>query len=115
MSYSQRLVPLGAALLASLASASAATITLPASAALPPGSSSTRGFVVRAAQAPADVTIANNAIRAAKQINGILTDATGAAVPDEAFPGPEPGGAYALDTINFERDGVEVELYCSVY
>jgi hypothetical protein len=33
----------------------------------------------------------NNAIRARKQINGTLTDAAGAPIPNEAVPGSEAG------------------------
>ena len=111
MSLSRRLVPFGVALLASLGSASAAAVTLPASAALPPGSSTTRGFVVRTAQAPEEAVVANNSIRATRQINGTLTDAGGALIPNEAIAGPETGGAFFVETLNFERDGEPVDLF----
>ena len=55
-------------------SAQAATNTLPSSAALPLGSASSRGFVVRTVQAPATPALLNNSIRALRQINGSLKD-----------------------------------------
>ncbi|MFO1461138.1 MAG: hypothetical protein U1G08_17250 [Verrucomicrobiota bacterium] len=66
--------------------------------------------MIRSAQAPADAVVANNAIRALKQINGTLTDASGVLIPNEAAPGSEAGGAYAVDTVNFEKDGAEVDI-----
>jgi len=70
-----------------------ATNTLPASAALPLGSASDRGFMVRTVQAPVDAAVLNNSIRALKQINGTLKDADGNPVPNEAIPGPAPTAA----------------------
>ncbi|MBN9688895.1 MAG: hypothetical protein J0M24_01540 [Verrucomicrobia bacterium] len=103
-------LPGGFAILASLAVAQAATVNLPSSIALPAGSSTSRGFVVRVAQAPAEATVANNAIRAYKQINRTLTDSSGTLVPDVAFGGPEAGGSYAVDTINFEKEAGDIFL-----
>ena len=88
----------------------AATINLPASAALPPGSATTRGLTVRTVQAPFEAPVANNAIRALKQINGTLTDAAGVAIPNEAAAGPDAGGAFTVDTVNFERESLEVSI-----
>ena len=106
-----RIIPIGVAAVVSLTAANAASpINLPESAALPAGSSSTRGFLIRSVQAPADAVVANNAIRALKQINGTLTDASGALIPNEATAGSEAGGAHAVDTVNFEKDGAEVNI-----
>src|SRR5690606_2230837 len=48
--------------------------------------------------------IPNNYIRAVRQINGSLTDASGTLVPKEATPGPNPDGSYITPNANFERD-----------
>ena len=77
----------------------AATNSLPASAALPLGSSSTRGFAVRTLQGPAEPALANNILRALRQLNGTLTDTNGVAVPNQAFPpdsGPSPHPSFPL-------------------
>jgi hypothetical protein len=87
-----------------------ATIALPPSAALPLGSSTTRGFQVRTAQAAADAALVNNSIRAMKQINGTLTDSAGNLVPNEAVAGPEAGGSYAATTLSYERDAQQIDL-----
>jgi hypothetical protein len=84
------------------ASLYAAGIDLPANVAVPPGSVTDRGFTVRTVQAPQLPALANNSVRAIKQLNGTLTDETGALVPNEATPGPNAGGAFYTDTLNFE-------------
>ncbi len=84
--------------------ARAATVLLPATAANPLGSSTTRGFVVRSAQAPSDVSVANNLLRAIRQLDGTLVDSEGTPIPSESLPGPNAGGSYFIDEINFERD-----------
>ena len=95
---------------AAFTTVNAATNSLPASAALPLGTGAARGFIVRTAQAPQDSTVANNLIRALKQINGTLTTAAGAAVPNEAVAGPNPDGSYAVDTVDFEKDAAAFDL-----
>ncbi|HKS38790.1 MAG TPA: hypothetical protein VJW76_16465 [Verrucomicrobiae bacterium] len=99
-----RIAALGLALLALIPSARGATNTLPSAAAGAPGSSSTRGLIVRSAQAPADAGVANNSIRAIKQLNGTLLNTSGGTITNEAGAGPNPGGSYYVDTINFEKD-----------
>ncbi len=93
------------AVLGALQSAQAGITTnnLPASAQLPISGSTERGFIVRAVQGPAEPALANNGVRALRQINGTLVDAAGVAVPDESFPGPltSPAGATLVDTVNF--------------
>lgn len=89
----------------------AAPIELPASAALPLGTSSNRGFVVRTLQAPAEPVLGNNALRAVRQLNGTLVDNTGAPVPNEAVAGPDTGGSYFLDLIAFEKDAAGLDIY----
>jgi hypothetical protein len=100
--------------LAALQSAQAGITTnnLPASAQLPVSGSTERGFIVRAVQGPAEPALANNGVRALRQINGTLVDAAGVAVPDESFPGSltSPAGASLVDTINFELDGSPVDV-----
>lgn len=99
-------VPITAsALLCALSAYAGGTNNIPASLAGAAGSYSNRGFIVRAAQAAETAEVNNNYIRAIRQLNGTLTDSTGAAIADESTPGPESGGAYYVDTINFERDG----------
>ncbi|MFZ9854337.1 MAG: hypothetical protein ACO3I0_04400 [Limisphaerales bacterium] len=105
-----RYLPVGASFLALMASGHAAAVNLPATSALPPGSSTTRGFIVRSIQAPAESTVGNNGIRAYKQINGTLADSAGALIPNVAFGGAEAGGAFAVDTINFEKEGAQIDL-----
>jgi hypothetical protein len=95
---------------AALVSAHAATVTLPASAAAPLGSSTTRGLIVRSVQAPSDVAVANSFLRATRQLNGTLTDGEGNAVPDEALPGPNADGSYFIDEISFEREGQVLDV-----
>ncbi|HOW65943.1 MAG TPA: hypothetical protein PK256_11685, partial [Verrucomicrobiota bacterium] len=90
--------------------ARAATVTLPSDAAAPPGSASNPGFLVRSVQAPPDAIVANNILRAVKQLNGTLTDADGAPVPNEAIAGPNIDGSYNVDLINFEKDGAEIPV-----
>jgi len=93
-----------------MASGHAAAVNLPATSALPPESSTTRGFLVRTAQAPTEASAGNNGIRAYRQINGTLADSAGKLIPNVAFGGPEAGGAYAVDTINFEKEGNQIDL-----
>ena len=102
------------AVLAALQSAQAGITTnnLPASAQLPASGSTERGFIVRVAQGPAEPALANNGVRALRQINGTLVDAAGVAVPNEALPGSvtSPAGATLVDTVNFELDGSPVDV-----
>ena len=102
------------AALAALQSAQAGTTTnnLPASAQLPVAGSTERGFIVRVAQGPAEPALANNGVRALKQINGTLVDASGAVVPNEATAGSvtSPAGAHLVDTVNFELDATPVDI-----
>ncbi len=88
----------------------AATNDLSASLALPLGSSSVRGFVVRTAQAPETAVVGNSLLRAIKQLNQTLVDADGVLIPNEAFPGPAADGSYATDTLDFEVDGNSVDI-----
>ena len=85
-----------------------AAVTLPASAALATNTVSNPGFVVRTAQAPIDVPVANNYLRATRQINGILTDAGGILVSNVALPGPEAGGVYFANNVSFEKEANSV-------
>jgi hypothetical protein len=87
-----------------------AAVTLPASAALPTNSVSNPGFVVRTAQASTNYVVANSFTRALRQINGLLTDAGGAAVTNVAIPGTNSLGAYHTDLVDFERDGFVVDI-----
>ena len=105
-----RYLPVGASFLALMASGHAAAVNLPATSALPSGSSTTRGFLVRSVQAPTESTVGNNGIRAYKQINGTLADSAGKLIPNVAFGGAESGGAFAVDTINFEKEGAQIDL-----
>jgi len=66
--------------------ARAATTVLPIEAAAPTNSSTTRGFIVRSAQGPQTPPLANSIVRALKQLNGTLTDASGTSVTNEAVP-----------------------------
>ncbi|HUS35780.1 MAG TPA: hypothetical protein VM680_10560 [Verrucomicrobiae bacterium] len=99
-----------AGVIASIGSAKAAATALPASAALPIGSSTERGFLVRTVEGPATPLLANSSIRATKQLNGTLTDATGALVPNEAVPGSNADGSHNVDLISFEKDGLDFDL-----
>ena len=94
----------------SLGQLAAATNSLPASFALPLGSSSSPGFLVRTAQAPETATVGNSLLRAIKQVDGKLTDATGAAIPNEAIPGTGADGSYVTGTINFEVEGNPADI-----
>ncbi len=87
----------------------AATNTLPATLALPLGSSTTRGVSVRTVQGPAEPALANNVLRALRQLNGTLTDTNGVAVANEAVP-PSTGAAYTVGAVNFEKDAAEVDV-----
>jgi hypothetical protein len=91
-------------------SAIAGTTALPSGLALNPSTSSNRGFVVRTYQAPAETVVGNNFIRALSQINGTLKDTNGVAIPNDAILGPEVGGAYYVDTIDFERNAAPFEI-----
>ncbi len=88
----------------------AGTTELPPSLAGAPGSASNRGFVVRSVQAPVDAVLTHNSLRAIRQLHGTLTDEAGTPIPNEATPGPEPGGVYYVDTVNFERDGLPYDI-----
>jgi hypothetical protein len=96
-------------LLASVGWSQAASVTLPANSVVPASSVAERGFTVRTVQAPQETVVANNVVRATRQLNGTLTDATGALVPNEATPGPN-AGAYFTDTINFEKDAAPFDI-----
>ena len=61
----------------------AGTTALPAGLALNPSTSSNRGFVVRAFQAPAGTAVDNNFVRALAQINGTLKDVTGTLIAND--------------------------------
>ena len=86
-----------------------AAVTLPASAALATNTISNPGFVIRTAQAPIDVPVANSYLRATRQVNGILTDAGGILVSNVALPGPEAGGVYFANYVSFEKDSLSVD------
>src|SRR5688500_1758488 len=88
----------------------AASVTLPADSAVPASSVSQRGFTVRTVQGPDTPPLANNAVRAIRQLNGTLVDETGAPVPNQAIPGPNAGGVYFADMINFERDAAPFDV-----
>ncbi len=88
----------------------AGTTALPAGLALNASTSSNRGFVVRAFQAPAGTAVDNNFVRALAQINGTLKDATGTLIPNDSTPGGEAGGRHFVDTVNFEREGAPFDL-----
>src|SRR4051812_3938768 len=101
----QTQLALVAGLVASAFGAHAAATALPSSAALPLGSSTTRGMLVRSVQGPATPPLANSQVRATKQLNGTLTDASGLLVPNEANGGPNSDGSYNVDLVHFEKDG----------
>jgi hypothetical protein len=79
-------------------------VTLPVSAAFPPGSGANPGFVVKTVQAAPEAVIDNTYLRAVRQLNGTLTDAGGAPVPDISEPGPQPGGVTYADTVEFAEE-----------
>ena len=79
-------------------------VTLPASAALPAGSGTGPGFVVKTAQAPPEAVIDNTYLRAIRQLNGTLTDSEGAPIDDISEPGPQPGGVTHADTVDFAEE-----------
>jgi len=79
-------------------------VTLPVSAAYPPGSASAPGFVVRTAQAPDDAVVDNTFLRAIRQLNGTLTDAEGTPIPDVAEAGPQPGGLTFTEVVDFAEE-----------
>jgi hypothetical protein len=103
------LFSLGATLIV-LATARAATNTLPDSALQALGSANTRGFVVRTVQAPMDAAIPHGYGRAIQQLNGTLHDSSGIPVPNEAIPGPNADGSYDVEVINFERDATPIDV-----
>ena len=105
----QLTIPLAIGLLAALPG-HAASVALPASAALPISSASDPGFIVRCAQAGSDVVVANSGIRALKQIDGTLTDADGNLVANVALPGPDPGGVFFTSWVNFEKDAAMFDV-----
>ncbi|MEI6342003.1 MAG: hypothetical protein WCR07_08600 [Verrucomicrobiota bacterium] len=88
----------------------AGTTTLPASLALDPSTSTDRGFAVRVVQAPPDTQIGNSYLRAIRQLNGTLVDASGNPVSNDAVAGPEAGGLSHVDAVNFERDAIPFDL-----
>ena len=106
MNLQRTFVPLAGLLAFSVAEAAITTNTLPTTASLPATGSTTRGFVLRSLQGPAEPPLANNSVRALRQINGTLTDTNGVLVPNEAIAGSltRPVGAYSVDTINFVND-----------
>ncbi|HRI15613.1 MAG TPA: hypothetical protein PLX89_21670, partial [Verrucomicrobiota bacterium] len=110
MGLSQKTMVIGAALVATLTASHAATVDLPASAALPAGTSTVRGFLIKVAQGPESPLLSNNATRALNQVHGTLLDEAGVPVPNQAFPGPLDGGIYSADTANFEKDGNQVDI-----
>jgi hypothetical protein len=107
-----RLLPVAVLMAAQAALGAITTNNVPPSAALPLNTALARGFIVRTAQGPAEPALANNSIRALKQINGTLTDAAGEPVANEAIPGDRtsPPGSYLADTINFEPDAAQVDV-----
>ena len=105
------LAPAGVGIAVLLTSqAVAATNSLPLSTALGLGTSNTRGFVVRTVQAPPGVAVENTLARALSQLNGTLGGPNGNLLPNDAVPGPLGGGAYPVDTVNFEVDGNPFDL-----
>ncbi len=85
-------------------------VPLPADAALPLGSSTTRGFLVRTVQAPVDAVLANSYLRAARQLAGILDDGAGGTLPNEALPGTGADGAHTVPLVNFEKDAIPTDV-----
>jgi hypothetical protein len=79
-------------------------IPLPPTAAYPPGSGSNPGYTVRTVQAPEEAVIDNTFLRAVRQLNGTLTDAEGAILPDVSEPGPQPGGVTFTDFVDFAEE-----------
>ena len=73
-------------------------VPLPAAAALPLGSSTTRGFIVRTVQAPTGEIVENSLLRAVRQINGTLPDSLGGVMANDAIAGPGAGGSYTVPT-----------------
>ncbi len=104
------LIPICAALAGSLYGVHGAAVDLPASSALPLGSSTTPGFIVRTAQGPALPLLANSSIRAVKQLNGTLTDAEGAPVANEAIAGANADGSYTVNLVSFEKDATTFDV-----
>jgi hypothetical protein len=88
-----------------VAQSAGAAVSLPSDALSPVSAASERGMIVRTIQAPEGVPVDNTFLRALQQINGTLRDGQGALVPNDAVPGPEAGGAYYVDVVNFEKDG----------
>ena len=82
MNLQRTFVPLAGLLAFSVAEAAITTNTLPTTASLPATGSTTRGFVLRSLQGPAEPSLANNSVRALRQINGTLTDTNGVLVPN---------------------------------
>ena len=92
-------------LLGTLVSTSAwGQIPLPPTAVYPPGSGSNPGYTVRTVQAPEDAVIDNTFLRAVRQLNGTLSDAEGAILPDVSEPGPQPGGVTFTDFVDFAEE-----------
>jgi hypothetical protein len=79
--------------------------TLPAAAADPAGSATTRGFIFRVVQAPDtdqnDIdNIFNTYTRAIQQLDGTLLDTNGVAFTNSAVLGPNRDGSYFIDVVN---------------
>lgn len=65
---------------------------------------------MRTVQGPETSDLANDYIRAIRQLHGTLTDASGATIPDESTAGPESGGVTFVDTVNFEKDALPFDV-----
>ncbi len=89
--------------------------SLAAGAATPLGSGLSSGFIVRSAQASTTNVIPNakNLSRALQQLNGTLLDLSGIVVPNFALNGPNPGGTYSVNTINFHGDGTAFGVFAN--
>jgi hypothetical protein len=88
----------------------AADVLLPAEAALPVTTVGAAGFRVRTVQAPQNIAVGNNFVRALRQLDGTLTDDNGVLVDNIATPGPNPDGSYDAAVIDF---GVGTGLFTS--
>jgi hypothetical protein len=84
--------------------------SLPAEAGFPTTSGTNFGFRFRVAQGPAEPALGNNLLRAVRQLNGTLVDASGVTVTNEAAPGPNPGGVYLAEVTSFEVEGSGVDV-----
>jgi len=95
-----------AGLVAGLTQGSAADVAIPPEAALPLSSALTPGFSVRTVIAPDGSVLDNSYLRALRQVNGTLTDATGQLVSNVAVPGSNPDGSYNVDLLDLGTDPV---------